>query len=325
MNIPTKYLCILMILGGLLLTACGAAPDSGKIQSAVPEKNPQTTVAEEDAVQETDTSPETETTKAVEEPAAVPLEQEIDLSDAFDSINGCAVFYSPSDNTISYYRREMSEIRVSPCSTFKIISTLMGLEAGVLKDENTKMGYDGTKYRREEWNGDLTLSDAFRTSCIWYFRKVIDTIGKEEVSRQLSSLSYGNCDASEWEGSGLNYLPELNGFWVDSSLLISPAEQVRILADILEGNSIYSPEKIAILEDLMFYEEKNGVRIYGKTGSGFHSNAWYAGFVEKEGKREYFAVYLEDPAQDSIIGSDAREVLVKIVAECENGTIFNVK
>ena len=70
------------------------------------------------------------------------------------------------------------------------------------------MEYNGTQYPIDEWNSDLRLQEAFQTSCIWYFRKVIDKVGKDEVQKELDTLVYGNCDISEWEGSNCNPLAD---------------------------------------------------------------------------------------------------------------------
>ena len=40
------------------------------------------------------------------------------------------------------------------------------------------MNYNGTQYPNLEWNKNLTLKEAFQTSCIWYFRQVINAVGK---------------------------------------------------------------------------------------------------------------------------------------------------
>ena len=49
-----------------------------------------------------------------------------------------------------------------------------------------------------EW--DLTLEEAFQNSCIWYFREVIDLVGRDKMQEELKNLQYGNCDISgmEW-------------------------------------------------------------------------------------------------------------------------------
>lgn len=126
-------------------------------------------------------------------------EKTIDLSGAFQEINGCAVIYSPVQEEYSFFNEDMCRQEVSPYSTFKIISALLGLQKGVIVDESSTMGYDGMDYGNAEWNGDLTLEEAFQNSCIWYFREVIDLVGKNKMQEELKNLQYGNCDISEWQ------------------------------------------------------------------------------------------------------------------------------
>ncbi len=143
------------------------------------------------------------------------------------------------------------------------------------------MEYDGMNYPVDAWNADLRLEDAFRSSCIWYFRKVIEEVGQETIQEELNKLDYGNCDISEWSGSGVNSFPELNVFWIESSLLISPIEQVEVLHKIMEGETIYAESEIEILKALC-YLRLVIQKIYGKTGTGTNGTAWFIGFVEKE-------------------------------------------
>lgn len=241
-------------------------------------------------------------------------EEMLDLSNAFNSINGGAVLYSPSENKYSLYNKDMVEQEVSPYSTFKIISTLIGLHNNIIKDETSTMDYNGTQYLNSEWNGNLTLQAAFQTSCIWYFHQIINSVGEEKVKKELSELKYGNCDVSEWEGSMINPYKELNGFWLGSSLKISPYEQVKVLSKIFEGESFYDSESVEILKKVMLIEDNKEKKIYGKTGSSSNGEAWFIGFTEKEQQREYFAIYLNDSLQrEQISSSVAKEIALKII------------
>lgn len=254
------------------------------------------------------------TEKATKDSAQVIIREEIDLSTYFKGVNGCAVFYSPEEGKYSLYHPSMCEKEVSPYSTFKIISALTGLENGIIIDETSTMNYNGTQYPISKWNGNLTLKDAFETSCIWYFRQVIDELGADEMAEALNGLQYGNCDISEWAGSGINPQKELNGFWLDSSLKISPLEQVKVISEIFEGNTSFSKENVDILKRIMLIETADDQKIYGKTGSGSDGKAWFVGFREKAGVKEYFAVYLDDEAhKDSINGNAAKEIALKIL------------
>ncbi len=245
---------------------------------------------------------------------------EIDLGSYFQGINGCAVIYSEDKNEYSFYNQKLCDVRSSPCSTFKIISTLLGLESGVLKSKDTKINWGETKYPVEEWNQDMTLEQAFKTSCVWYFRDVIDSVGVDVTNRLLSDLSYGNCDISQWAGSNTNgNSKELNGFWLESSLLISPKEQVDVLRNIFEDKTNINKDNIAILKEIMQTDDSNNVKIYGKTGTGFKDNAcvdaWFVGMAENENNRFYFAIRLDDPQNKSATGQKSKEIAINILSD----------
>ena len=62
----------------------------------------------------------------------------------------------------------------------------------------------------------------------------------------------------------------LTGFWIESSLLISPVEQVEVMERIFGEDSAYSEETQAELKQVMLLPEIDGtdITIYGKTGMG---------------------------------------------------------
>lgn len=291
-----KIYIFISLLGLLSLSACADKQHKAE--------QPVETVLEQPS--ETETNPQTSMPKTIQE--------EIDLSRFFDGINGCAVLYSPENNKYSLYHPDLCKKEVSPYSTFKIITALAGLENGVIRDETSTMNYNGFQYAISEWNDNLSLEEAFQTSCIWYFRQVIDEIGSKEMSEILDTLNYGNCDISEWNGSGINPQKELNGFWLQSSLKISPLEQVQVLSKIFEGDTDFNEENIEILKKIMLVEESGDQKIYGKTGSSPIGEAWFVGFIEEDTGKKYFAVYLNDEAQSgSVSGAAAKEIALKIM------------
>ena len=128
---------------------------------------------------------------------AAPQKREADFSAAFGGIQGCAVLYDPGTDQWTFYQEEMCRQRVSPCSTFKIVSTLMGLHTGVLSGPESTMTYSGLTYPVAAWNQNLTLEQAFQSSCVWYFRQVIDQVGRQAVAERLldglSALTLLSC------------------------------------------------------------------------------------------------------------------------------------
>lgn len=243
---------------------------------------------------------------------------DVDYSDSFDGIKGTAVFLNSNTKEYSIYNKEIGTKRTSPCSTFKIVSTLLGLESGVINSIDSKMGYDGSKYTFEAWNKDLTLEEAFHASCVWYYKKMIDQIPKEYVQQSLNSIKYGNCDISEWGGKKRNNDKNLNGFWLESSLKISPIEQTKVVRKIFEGKTKFKQKNIKILKKIMQTDSINGYKVYGKTGTGINAkkqcvDAWYVGMIEKKSNKYYFAIRLNDPMKPDISSSNAKEIANDII------------
>lgn len=236
---------------------------------------------------------------------------ETDLSAYFEGFTGTAVFLNTS-GTYTIYNSDESELQVSPCSTFKIISTLAAFESGVISPEQSKITWDGTEWYFESWNKDMTIIEAFQTSCVWYYRKLTDEIGIEYIQNYLDSIQYGNCDISQWGGSGFNGISLIDSFWLESSLLISPREQVDIMYQIFEGKTDINTNYIAELKEMMYKKNTdNTVKIYGKTGSG--NGGWYVGFFELDGENTYFAVRLSQ--QEGAKGPKAQQIAENIIHE----------
>jgi len=239
----------------------------------------------------------------------------------FQTVTGCAVFYSETENVINVYNQELAALATAPNSTFKILSCLMGLESGAIDPEQSTISWDGFAYPLEAWNRDLDYKQAFRVSAIWYYRQVLDRVGPDFVQSALDRLSYGNCDISAWEGGGNLYFPEIrdleavNGFWQESSLRISPLNLVDVLYRIFHDGGGFGAENIALVMDVMLTDtDIEGLALYGKTGTGVQSetwtNAWFTGLYEYRGDTVYFAVRENEP---NTTGQYAKEIALRII------------
>lgn len=104
---------------------------------------------------------------------------ETDWSEYFDGLNGAAVIYDTSNMQYTIFHHDLALTQRSPCSTFKIISSLIALENGIIKPDNSTHTWSGETFWNEKWNHDMEFHEAFQESCVWYFREVIDEIGQE--------------------------------------------------------------------------------------------------------------------------------------------------
>ena len=319
------YSCIL-IFSLLTLAGCSRGNDSlSEKQSMKTQSSEKIAQTKEPSTEEITQTAEA-TSEEVPEKAAEPIITEANWSSYFDGINGAAVIYSPTDNCYQIYNQELALTQRSPCSTFKIISSLIALENGVIEPNDSTRTWSGETFWNEEWNKDINFSDAFHASCVWYFREIIDEIGKDLIQEELNRLEYGNCDISDWEGrlNTNNHNPVLTGFWIESSLLISPKEQVEVMEHIFGNNTDYSEETLERLKQVMLLSEQSEADIlfYGKTGMGksygIVVDSWYTGFADTADKRVYFCVYLGETDNKNVSSAKAREIAVKIVSDYLN-------
>lgn len=323
------------IAGGLIFSGCLGISGTGKEKGIYEEgrEDMREKISEERKVSDGEAEEERETEKrsGKETEDAVKTVQK-DWSGYFDGFQGAAVLYDASKRQFSIYHEKTALTRRSPCSTFKIVSSLAALENGILDPDDSVRKWSGEVFWKEDWNRDIDFQDAFRASCVWYFREVTDEIGKELMQEELDRLSYGNCDITDWEGRlNNNNNRALTGFWTESSLLISPKEQTEVMERIFGRDSVYSDETRNALKEVMLVKDagRTDVQIYGKTGMGMAEgsvvDAWFTGFAETASSAEdagsaetdqgnvYFCVYLGRDDEREVSSAKAREIAVRLV------------
>lgn len=183
-----------------------------------------------------------------------------DLADIFQGFDGTFIMYDEGADRYTVFNKTLSETRLPPCSTFKVFHALIGLDSGVLDrdDARTLMKWNGKPSSIAAWNHDQTLASAMRHSVVWYFQRVATGIGEERMQRGLDRIGYGNRDISGG----------LTRFWLQSSLKISPREQVGLLRALFNGSLPFAAEDIAVVKRDITLSSGKGLRFMGKTGSG---------------------------------------------------------
>jgi bla regulator protein BlaR1 len=234
-----------------------------------------------------------------------PLSVEV-LNEAFKGYTACFVEAGPDHKNYVMYNPELAKERLSPCSTFKIPNSLIGLETGVLKDENHPMKWDGVKHQIEAWNQDQTLQSAVTNSVVWYFQNEATLVGKQRMQHYLNLINYGNKDISGG----------LTTFWLDSSLKISANEQVDFIERLERSKLPFSQRSIDITKKLILLKTTDKGELHGKTGSGRDKETkglgWFVGYVIHDGKPYYFATNIQGPGA---WGPKAREMTIALLTK----------
>lgn len=234
-----------------------------------------------------------------------------DLQKYFTGYEGTFVLYDETSDQYTIYNEPQSNARLSPCSTFKIFNSLIGLESGVLDKEDvfTLIKWNGQQYPFPSWNHDHTLSSAIANSVVWYYQELARRVGNDRMAEYVNKLHYGNQDISGG----------IDRFWLRSSLKISAREQVELLKQLYGDQLPFAPDNIAVVKKIIVLSTSDNLIFSGKTGSAYQNGqytlGWFVGCVEKGGRKYFFATNIQH-GQDAH-GGKAREITKLILKELE--------
>lgn len=231
----------------------------------------------------------------------------VDRSTYFGEYEGSFVLYDLGNDAWSIYDKEHATLRVAPNSTYKIYDALFGLEEGVITPENSFIAWNGESYPFEAWNADQTLQSAMNSSVNWYFQTVDEQLGSSSVYNYIQEIGYGN----------ENMNGDFSTYWMESSLKISPIEQVELLTKLHNNSFEFSPENINAVKDAILLSSSDAGTLYGKTGTGRVDgqdvNGWFIGYIETADNTYFFATNIG--ANSDATGGKATEITMSILSD----------
>ena len=211
------------------------------------------------------------------EPPAATHELRDDLAHLYadQQLSGSFILHDLGRDHWVYIDSAQADVGTLPASSFKIFSSLYGLESGVVKDADFVIPWDSVEYGRAVINRDLTLRESIVYSAYWYHREVARRAGAATLKHWLDTVGYGNADTT-------------GGFdrtWVAGALRITPREQVHFLERLVRNELPFSQRSMDIVKDITLQEDTLGYRLHGKTGWAMGSEGstgWFVGWVEKD-------------------------------------------
>ncbi len=223
----------------------------------------------------------------------------------FQGFEGAFVLYDQENNSTLRYNPQRCATRFLPASTFKIVNSLIGLETGVIPDENYVIPWDGTRYPVPSWNRDHNLKTAIQDSVVWYYRELARRVERDQMQAYIDNVGYGNRDIS----GSVDY------FWLDGSLQISADEQVELLKRLERDDLPFSQRSLDIVKEIILLESGEDYKLRGKTGygevDGIHTG-WFVGYIEKQGRLAFFALNIGGSNSEAN-GSKAKEIALDIL------------
>ena len=232
---------------------------------------------------------------------------QLNLSSNFGDYTGSFVLYDQSADKWNIYNMDHASTRVSPNSTYKIYDALLGLESGIITPEHSTFTWNGEPCPFESWESDQDLTSAMHNSVNWYFQAIDSQAGFQSVKTFLQTINYGN------QNTGTN----LNLYWTDFSLKISPIEQVELLQNFCQNNFHFDRKNIQAVKNALLLSTTSSGSLYGKTGTGRVNgkdvNGWFVGYIESDNNTYYFATNIQAPSNAT--GSQATEITEAILSD----------
>ncbi len=229
---------------------------------------------------------------------ALGQEKEKKIAQLFNGADGCFVISKVDNREHYYFNKDQCKEQFSPCSTFKIVNSLIALETGVASNTELVIKWDSIRDPLANelkdvdpfkyWIQDQSMKTAIKYSVVWYYKEIARRIGEKQMTNAINDLNYGNKNISGG----------IDRFWLCSSLKISAIEQTHFLRrfynERLHG---FTAKNIKEVKDIILYEETESYKLYGKTGGGKCSAdyviGWYVGFVETEKGPYVFAMNMK--------------------------------
>lgn len=217
-----------------------------------------------------------------------------------------------------FFVHNLSRFRDSayqPGFTFSIVSGLIGLETGRIRDEkkmilvnelSTLTQDSGTTFGI---NNRISLEQAFKHSTLPYFMELNRLIGKDTMQHWLDTLGYG----SRYNKYNIDHI---ESFWINSSIRITADEQLGLMKKLYFGQLPFQQRTQTIVKQQLEQESNSNYAISYVTGIGLDVNdkqyAWLAGWIE-ENKHPYFFVLHIDSEKKANLAATGKQILYEIL------------
>jgi beta-lactamase class D len=198
------------------------------------------------------------------------------------NLDGSFVIYNQNNNQYIFYNKSQFTKAFIPASTFKICNSLIGLETGVISDENFVIPWDSVVRQNPAWNEDSDLKAAFKNSTVWYYQELARRVGGERMNAWIKKANYGNSDTT----GGIDQ------FWLSGGLRITPEQQIDFLKRLHENNLPFSLRTMSITKKIMIADKTSSYTLYAKAGWGRDGKTdigWYVGYIETNNNVYYFS------------------------------------
>lgn len=210
------------------------------------------------------------------------------IKNLFDATQNTGVFIIQNKDGIQVYGNQLDRAQTPyvPASTFKMVNALIGLEnEKVTLTEIFK--WDGQKKSLAAWEKDMTLGEGMQVSNLPLFQQLARRIGVDLMQKEINRLDFGNNKVGN----------KVDNFWLVGPLKVTPVQEADFAYRLANKSLPFKQEVQTEVQKMVFLKEKNGKRIYGKTGLGQDGDSkvgWLTGWVEQpNGEKTAFSLNMK--------------------------------
>lgn len=213
------------------------------------------------------------------------------------AVSGTAVVFDEQADRWLAHDRERAAHAYAPASTFKVFNAMAALDSNAISDEYEVIRWDGKKRQFDGWNRDHSLASGMKFSVLWFYQEMARRIGRERMQGFIDTVGYGNRDISG----------PIDAFWLNNTIRISALQQIEFLRRLADGTLPFSPRAQETVRRITIIEDAPGWILHAKTGwalkgavDGKTDLGWIVGWLERDGRRWFFAVNIDMPkAEDA--------------------------
>jgi len=219
---------------------------------------------------------------------ATQQQNEQQIKNFFDESNtlGIIVIYDGHKTLVYGNSLDRDKTQYVPASTFKILNALIGLEHDKVTPTEV-FKWNGEKQNLTTWEKDMTLGEAMKVSNVPIYQQLARRIGLKLMRNEVKRVNFGNNNIGN----------KVDDFWLVGPLKVTPIQEASF-AYRLANKTL--PFKATVQDDvqkMILLDEKNGRKIYGKTGLGTDGDTkvgWFTGWIEQSnGDKTAFSLNMD--------------------------------
>lgn len=219
----------------------------------------------------------------------------------FGAFDGTAVIIDLNSSVKTVYGTHADE-RVNPCSTFKILNSMIALDSGVIRDENETIAWDGVIREYPAWNQGHSMRTAIGVSTVWFYQELAKQVGVEKMAQMVQKAHYGNSDTSR----------TLTDFWLGGgSLLISANEEAEFIKALVTEKLPFTKRSIQTVKEIITLQKDETSTLGGKTGS-CGGIGWFVGFIDEADMIKTFAFQIRGKGAN---GAEAKKIALEYIIQ----------